>query len=387
MDLEQENSQYIYLKTTLELDEKALDNLEKEGKKLFRQQKKYQNDLKRAEKSNDVVAQKAAKKALKQIEKEIEKHKLQLEIKKEHVEFFKGKIDKKIAEMQQHPDIKKAMDEALAERYKRQLSKLEPERDKLSKEKEEKESDKKQLNVLKQIIEEEPKNKDLLVDFLKSKEEMKKLNDELGKLDYKDPKDQARIAEITMKLIPDVQKSIKDNGKDLISNINKKGIAFTAKELNELVEKMLNNGIDLDDKGNIDIEQNLNKNIQVTDEEIKNLGKQIKSYDKKIGNYTLAKEQVTKSNTVPAQTAEKPKWYQFGKWFAAWKEARNQKKLPQPKSEHIDQRKIFMTELTRDAFREGIGESGKFEGTYEMETLETAKKQRKSAEGREPGDD
>lgn len=384
MDLEEANKKYIYFKNALELDQKAVDNLEKEGKKLFSQQKKYENALKRAEKSKDVDAQRAAQKELRQIEKEIEKYKYQLEIKKDQVELFKGKIDEKIAEIQQHPDMKKAMDEALVERYKRQLSKLEPEKEKIVKEKEENENNKKQLNVLKQVIEEEPKNRTLLVDFIRAKEEIRKLNDELGKLDYKDSKDQARIAEITMKLIPDAQKGIKENGKNLVSNINKKGIAFTEKELNGLAEGMLNNGLALDKKGNLDINQTLDKNILIADENIKNLGKQLKSYDKKIGNYTLAKEQL--ENQIPRQPEDKPKWYEFRKRFAAWREQKNQKKLPEPE-QRIDQRTMFMNELTRDAFRAGIGESGKFDGTYERTTLKAAKAQRKEQEGREPGDD
>ena len=346
MDLETLNKEYVQFKSDLEKARKEIESLESKANDLADDKIIWKGKLVEAKRNKDSVAEKQAEGELKRIDTEIKAVQDDTLKKKEEMELIQAKINVRIKEIKENPEMKKHLDEVMSKKYDRKLSKLENE-------KEEAVEKKDRLTDLKQLVTDHPALGNNLKGILTATKEMKDLQAELdgmkmivgtGKTSAYTYKDPARANEIINTLLPQAQAKLATNKTPLMAYISKNGLNITEQDIDELAEK----GFAVDGKGNIDLNSTMNKSIS-------SLNRQIKGYDKSIRNHQIALENIDNRSvpvtprtpdpitpdpiTPPAPdpitppeptTSEKPKWYQFIQRFKNWNERRKQQALPEP---------------------------------------------------------
>lgn len=341
MDLETLNKEYVQFKSDLEKARKEIESLESKANDLADDKIIWKGKLVEAKRNKDYVAEKQAEGELKRIDTEIKAVQDDTLKKKEEMELIQAKINVRIKEIKENPEMKKHLDEVMSKKYDRKLSKLENE-------KEEAVEKKDRLTDLKQLVTDHPALGNNLKGILTATKEMKDLQAELdgmkmivgtGKTSAYTYKDPARANEIINTLLPQAQAKLATNKTPLMAYISKNGLNITEQDIDELAEK----GFAVDGKGNIDLNSTMNKSIS-------SLNRQIKGYDKSIRNHQIALENIDNRSvpvtprtpdpiTPPAPdpitppeptTSEKPKWYQFIQRFKNWNERRKQQALPEP---------------------------------------------------------
>lgn len=325
MDLETLNKEYVQFKSNLEKARKEIESLESKANDLADDKIIWKGKLVEAKRNKDSVAEKQAEGELKRIDTEIKAVQDDTLRNKEEMELILAKINVKIKEIKENPEMKKHLDEVMSKKYDRKLSKL-------SKEKEEAVEKKDRLTDLKQLVTDHPALCNNLKGILTATKEMKDLQAELdgmkmivgtGKTSAYTYNDPARANEIMNTLLPQAQAKLATNKTPLIAYISKNGLNITEQDIDELADK----GFAVDSKGNIDLNATMNKSIS-------SLNRQIKGYDKSIRNHQIALENIDNSRRTPdkRRTPEPttPKWYQFIQRFKNWNERRKQQALPEP---------------------------------------------------------
>lgn len=377
MDLETLNKEYVQFKSDLEKARKEIESLESKANDLADDRIIWTAKLVEAKRNSDSVAEKEAEGELKRIDTEINVVKDDTLKKKEDIELIQAKINVRIKEIKENPEMKKHLDEVMSKKYDRKLSKLE-------KEKEEAVEKKDRLTDLKQLVTDHPALGNNLKGILTATKEMKDLQAELdgmkmivgtGKSSAYTYKDPVRANEIINTLLPQAQAKLATNKTPLMAYISKNGLNITEQDIDELADK----GFIVDGKGNLDLNATMNKSIS-------SLNRQIKGYDKSIRNHQIAleninnrREPVTPRPAEPS-TPEKPKWYQFIQRFKNWNDRRKQQALPEsepktpesePKTpEPSTERNEFLNSLKHEIVQD-------VEKQMEIDNLKEAKKERK----------
>lgn len=384
MDLETLNKEYVQFKSDLEKARKEIESLESKANDLADDKIIWKGKLVEAKRNKDSVAEKQAEGELKRIDTEIKAVQDDTLKKKEEMELIQAKINVRIKEIKENPEMKKHLDEVMSKKYDRKLSKLENE-------KEEAVEKKDRLTDLKQLVTDHPALGNNLKGILTATKEMKDLQAELDGMKmivgtgetsaytYKDP---ARANEIINTLLPQAQAKLTTNKTPLMAYISKNGLNITEQDIDELAEK----GFAVDGKGNIDLNSTMNKSIS-------SLNRQIKGYDKSIRNHQIALENID-NRSVPVTprtpdpitppeptTSEKPKWYQFIQRFKNWNERRKQQALPEPEPRTPDpepstpepssEKNEFLNSLKYEIVQDVVKQ-------METDNLKEAKKERKS---------
>lgn len=384
MDLETLNKEYVQFKSDLEKARKEIESLESKANDLADDKIIWKGKLVEAKRNKDYVAEKQAEGELKRIDTEIKAVQDDTLKKKEEMELIQAKINVRIKEIKENPEMKKHLDEVMSKKYDRKLSKLENE-------KEEAVEKKDRLTDLKQLVTDHPALGNNLKGILTATKEMKDLQAELdgmkmivgtGKTSAYTYKDPARANEIINTLLPQAQAKLATNKTPLMAYISKNGLNITEQDIDELAEK----GFAVDGKGNIDLNSTMNKSIS-------SLNRQIKGYDKSIRNHQIALENID-NRSVPVTprtpdpitppeptTSEKPKWYQFIQRFKNWNERRKQQALPEPEPRTPDpepstpepssEKNEFLNSLKYEIVQDVVKQ-------METDNLKEAKKERKS---------
>ena len=386
MDLETLNKEYVQFKSDLEKARKEIESLESKANDLADDKIIWKGKLVEAKRNKDSVAEKQAEGELKRIDTEIKAVQDDTLKKKEEMELIQAKINVRIKEIKENPEMKKHLDEVMSKKYDRKLSKLENE-------KEEAVEKKDRLTDLKQLVTDHPALGNNLKGILTATKEMKDLQAELdgmkmivgtGKTSAYTYKDPARANEIINTLLPQAQAKLATNKTPLMAYISKNGLNITEQDIDELAEK----GFAVDGKGNIDLNSTMNKSIS-------SLNRQIKGYDKSIRNHQIALENID-NRSVPVTprtpepdpitppeptTSEKPKWYQFIQRFKNWNERRKQQALPEPEPRTPDpepstpepssEKNEFLNSLKYEIVQDVVKQ-------METDNLKEAKKERKS---------
>ena len=371
MDLETLNKEYVQFKSNLEKARKEIESLESKANDLADDKIICQGKLVEAKRNKDSVAEKQAEGELKRIDTEIKAVQDDTLRNKEEMELILAKINVKIKEIKENPEMKKHLDEVMSKKYDRKLSKL-------SKEKEEAVEKKDRLTDLKQLVTDHPALCNNLKGILTATKEMKDLQAELdgmkmivgtGKTSAYTYLDPARANEIINTLLPQAQAKLATNKPPLIAYISKNGLNITEQDIDELADK----GFAVDSKGNIDLNATMNKSIS-------SLNRQIKGYDKSIRNHQIALENIDNSRRTPEPTT--PKWYQFIQRFKNWNERRKQQALPEPEPRTPDPDPITPPEPSteKNEFLNSLKYEIVQDVVKQMETdnLKEAKKERKS---------
>lgn len=383
MDLKTLNKEYVQFKSDLEKARKEIESLESKANDLADDRIIWTAKLVEAKRNSDSVAEKQAEGELKRIYTEIKVVQGDTLKKKEDIELIQAKINVRILEIKENPEMKKHLDEVMSKKYDRKLSKLE-------KEKEEAVEKKDRLTDLKQLVTDHPALGNNLKGILTATKEMKDLQAELdgmkmivetGKSSAYTYKNPVRANEIINTLLPQAQAKLATNKTPLMAYISKNGSNITEQDIDELADK----GFTVDRKGNLDLNATMNKSIS-------SLNRQIKGYDKSIRNHQIALENINnRRETTPepepttpepeTTTPEKPKWYQFIQRFKNWNDRRKQQALPEseqktPESkqatpEPSTERNEFLNSLKHEIVQDVVKQ-------METDNLKEAKKVRKS---------
>ena len=371
MDLETLNKEYVKFKSVLETASKEIESLESKANDLADDKIIWKGKLIEAKRNSNSVAEKQAEGEIKRIDTEIKAVQDDTYRKKEEMKLIQTKINVRIKQIKENPEMKKHLDEVMKKKYDRKLSKLE-------KGKEEAVEKKGRLTDLKQLVTDHPAIGNNLKGILTATKEMKDLQAELdgmkmmvGKSNVYMYKDPARAKEIENTLLPKAQAKIAKNKTPLMAYISKNGLNITEKDINELADK----GFAVDGKGNLDLNATMNKNIS-------SLNRQIKGYDKSIRNHQIALENIVNKRepvtprTTDSSTPKKTKWFQFIQRFKNWNQRRKQQALPEPEShtpnpDPSTERNEFLDSLKYEVVQDVVK-------NMETDNLKEAKKERKS---------
>ena len=236
--------------------------------------------------------------------------------------------------------MKEHLNEVLTKKYNRKLSAIEKEREELIEKKS------RMMNI-KKLVEEHPALGNNLKGIMSAKKEVKDLETELENLKVDVPSgvptysNPTRAYEIMNTLLPQAKDRANNNKISLMTYITNNKINIKEEDIDEIVNKdyILNNS------GEIEFEETLNKNLN-----IKGIDRQIKGYDKSIKDYQVAAVRhtvptnspnartgfttpVTSTHSTPEPEPEpevKPKWYQFIQRFKNWNKKRKQPAIPEP---------------------------------------------------------
>lgn len=331
MDLEQVNSDYVKLKSDLEYKKRIVSIC---GDELGRREDDVtiaKGKLIEAKRSGDIVEQQKAEKELQDAKVQVKMIKQSLEDWNKQVQELQEKINNRIKEVSEEPELKQYLNEVMEKQYERKITRL-------NKEKSLAEAKKEGQDNLRQLVSEHPALMNNLRGVMSANMQIKDLKEELEKITiriganvtYSDP---TKAQEINDK-ISKAQEKIGTNKKSLMDFIDKNGIKVSESDIDEaLPYKPLMNS-----DGTINVDATLNKNI-------KGLKRKIKGIDKNIKNYEIALDNIKKDKQLAAQQmdpaqqidsdvdlsqGEKLKWYQFRKRFKNWNERRKQKKLEAP---------------------------------------------------------
>ena len=373
MDLEKLNNQYLKLKNNLEQSQKDIEILQSRLTQLTKEKEYQKARIIVAKQNGDPSQEKDAQDEIKRIDDEVRTIKEEAEDKLEDIKKLQEKINDRIEQIKQDPEMKKHLEEVMAKKYDRKLSKLEKEKQEVSEKKD-------RLQNLQKLVTEHPALGYNLKGVLIAQKQITDLKKELESLEdksknpvqYKDP---ARANEIKNKLLPEAQNKLQTNKTSLMSYVTKNNIDVTEQDLNELAEK----GYTLDKKGNVDLETTINKSIS-------SYNKQLKGYDKSINDHKIALEKLGRKHISKSQTTgnkrqgekEEPeeKWYQklFNK-FRNWNEKRKQKKLQE--GQETDKKET--SESQKSKFRDSMKYDIVKDITEQMEIdgRKDAKKERK----------
>lgn len=309
--LKKMNNSYKEDKEAYKKLSKAQEVLNKNTAELRKMQRKKEDFLiykKRAIEDKDKIAEKNAEAQIEIADKEIANLKGKISKLYNILKNSKEKVDSYIDELSQDPEFKVQINYILKQRYERAAKKVEKKKE--------------QTDKLIDICKNHPTIANNLKGMIKAKEKIKKLDEELKKLDVS--KDAARIVKIINYEIPEWKNKLSTNEINFKEFCKNNNIEFDEKFLNEIITE---NSFKHDKDGNIKLDETL-KNIS------KGYARNVKAYEvsiSKVAGITKiesktkmkSKEGIEEHSGLPAT---KFKWYEIRKRFNAWKDRRNVKK-------------------------------------------------------------
>ena len=327
MDLKSINDEYLQFK-------KDLETIKKEKDAISKQVSKIKNELiiLEATKSNAVLDGDKAKEqqyeaAIKTKKEELDKISKQLVEKKVKLVEVQVKIEERIEQVRNNPELKEHLDEALVKRYSRSIKKVNEEKN---------EAINKRDNFvrLNDLAEKHPSVKKNLIGMTNAQKEIKALKEELSKLanppinglvTYTDP---ARANDIMTKFLPIANAKYNKN-KDLLTKYAKtQRLDIKDQELLELTQALTLNKGHIDIKGTVEKQvRNINKEVKGYNKQLLNLSNAINSIDKTSIQKTQAQAQAqANKNITPVKTGF---FSRLVAKFKNWRNKNEQKSLPQ----------------------------------------------------------
>lgn len=363
MDLKKVNEEYGKLKARLKEIKEKVEELELEENKLEIEKSRLNTEFLEAKRDKDKAKEERIKKGIKENDEARQKIWGELSKIREEVKKIQDKINDKIKEIRENPEMKAHLEEILRKKYDRKISEYDKKISEFEKDKKEEESKIKRLKTLKQLVIDHPSFANWLKIVISSAAEIEKLNKELvkmkvesqnGEITYKNPD---RANDIINNLIPNVENKLNMNKNNLMKYINKKTLDITEQDIDELSKYIKydkkNGGLIL--KGTID------KILSCKQFELNSINIKIERYNKIIHDYKNASEKrkdertgsnggqniqlnqqsgergqntpqasvvIEEGTQESGESLEKPKWFQFIKRFRNWNERRKQRALP-----------------------------------------------------------
>lgn len=327
MDLEKLNKEYQGAKkdklyVSLDKMEKQLEKLEKDLIDQKRQGEDAQTRKSRAQEDKDEARIKQAEQEIKDAKEAMEKTKKQIEKQKETITKTKGKVEKYIDEIAKDPEMKAQIDRMIAGIAKKEVKKLEDE--------------KQNVTNLQELLEKQPEIESKIVTMINKRDKINECTKKIKLIE-----DELR----NNPSMPDSEKSEKETEKTKATDKRKSIGDECTKVMKEILKAAKKSNIDISEKwikeffrdgsdkiahnndGKLNINKTLKNKVHVCD-------KKIKPYKTTLRNLGVQERQsqngtATQQNpeNLPA-TIEKPKfdWKHLIKSVKAWRDWKKQQK-------------------------------------------------------------
>lgn len=292
---------------------------------------------------------------IKRIDDELKDCKEKLNKQKSALQKFKADLDKTMDELKKDPAIANTMDEIFAKRYDRKISKLEENKESATK-------GNKNLEAIMISNRKNPFMESALKSAINLENDKKLLISQLTSLSTTDPNYATKVAKLKsdIKVIESKEKGIKGN---ILAAVKMEKSEVTLKDIESCVERMGKN-VTIQ-KGDIQLDETLNRTIASYKREIKSIDKQIatnsiayaktgkqienpksntiKQVNQKVEDFEKQKlqqeidkaKQTEKDKIIEAENnrrkslvpTTKPKWFQFIKKFKQWRNNKEYQKI------------------------------------------------------------
>lgn len=271
MDLKTINQEYLNLKEQIKnCDEKtkqyaaALENLSLE-------KKIYEGERARAMLDNNAQKIQEANQKIENCKNKIMKIKEIASNHKKNIELAKQKIDQRVQELTEEPEMKKHLQEVMTKKYSRKIKALKDEKNN-------KENELKKIESLEVVISYHPKIKNYLNGIANSLEEKAKCEKELETLNQSNNPDKQKATQLLNK-IKKANSKINQNKSVVMTFLKKQKLEFSEQDL----QKIFQGGVKRDNEGNIDLRANINK----INRQIKGINKSIKNHEIAMNKYQI----------------------------------------------------------------------------------------------------
>lgn len=366
MDLKTINQEYLNLKEQIKnCDEKTkqyADILEK----LSLEKKIYEGERARAMLDNNAQKTQEANQKIENCKYKIMIVKENASNYKKNIELAKQKIDQRVQELTEEPEMKKHLQEVMTKKYSRKIKAL-------NDEKNNKENELKKIESLEVVISHHPKIKNYLNGIANSLEEKAKCEKELETLKQSNNPNKQKTTELLNK-IKKANSKINQNKSVVMAFLKKQKLEFSEQDL----QKIFQGGVKRDNEGNIDLRANINK----INRQIKGINKSIKNHEIAMNKYQIkVQEQAIEEQSYNQQKQGKIAGF-FKKIWTSITNRISRKRLPEATqkipNEESNEAKSNNTE--KDNFLDSLKYDivSEFVQNKQVNDLKEAKKERKN---------
>lgn len=265
MDLKTINQEYLNLKEQIKNCDEKTKQYAETLEKLSLEKKIYEGERARAMLDNNAQKIQEANQKIENCKNKIMTIKESASNQKKNIELAKQKIDQRVQELTEEPEMKKHLQEVMTKKYSRKIKALKDEKNN-------KENELKKTESLEVVISYHPKIKNYLNGIANSLEEKAKCEKELETLKQSNNPNKQKTTELLNK-IKKANSKINQNKSVVMAFLKKQKLEFSEQDL----QKIFQGGVKRDNEGNIDLRANINK-----------INRQIKGIDKSIKDHEIA---------------------------------------------------------------------------------------------------
>lgn len=366
MDLKTINQEYLNLKEQIKNCDEKTKQYAAALEKLSLEKKIYEGERARAMLDNNAQKIQEANQKIENCKNKIMKIKEIASNHKKNIELAKQKIDQRVQELTEEPEMKKHLQEVMTKKYSRKIKALKDEKNN-------KENELKKIESLEVVISYHPKIKNYLNGIANSLEEKSKCEKELETLNQSNNPNKQKATELLNK-IKKANSKINQNKSVVMTFLKKQKLEFSEQDL----QKIFQGGVKRDNEGNIDLRANINK----INRQIKGINKSIKNHEIAMNKYQIkVQEQAIEEQSYNQQKQGKIAGF-FKKIWTSITNRISRKRLPEAtqKTPNEESNDAKSNNTEKDNFSDSLKYDivSEFVQNKQVNDLKEAKKERKN---------
>lgn len=366
MDLKTINQEYLNLKEQIKNCDEKTKQYAAALEKLSLEKKIYEGERARAMLDNNAQKIQEANQKIENCKNKIMKIKEIASNHKKNIELAKQKIDQRVQELTEEPEMKKHLQEVMTKKYSRKIKALKDEKNN-------KENELKKIESLEVVISYHPKIKNYLNGIANSLEEKSKCEKELETLNQSNNPNKQKATELLNK-IKKANSKINQNKSVVMTFLKKQKLEFSEQDL----QKIFQGGVKRDNEGNIDLRANINK----INRQIKGINKSIKNHEIAMNKYQIkVQEQAIEEQSYNQQKQGKIAGF-FKKIWTSITNRISRKRLPEAtqKTPNEESNEAKSNNTEKDNFSDSLKYDivSEFVQNKQVNDLKEAKKERKN---------
>ena len=366
MDLKTINQEYLNLKEQIKNCDEKTKQYAAALEKLSLEKKIYEGERARAMLDNNAQKIQEANQKIENCKNKIMTIKESASNQKKNIELAKQKIDQRVQELTEEPEMKKHLQEVMTKKYSRKIKALKDEKNN-------KENELKKIESLEVVISYHPKIKNYLNGIANSLEEKSKCEKELETLNQSNNPNKQKATELLNK-IKKANSKINQNKSVVMTFLKKQKLEFSEQDL----QKIFQGGVKRDNEGNIDLRANINK----INRQIKGINKSIKNHEIAMNKYQIkVQEQAIEEQSYNQQKQGKIAGF-FKKIWTSITNRISRKRLPEAtqKTPNEESNDAKSNNTEKDNFSDSLKYDivSEFVQNKQVNDLKEAKKERKN---------
>lgn len=366
MDLKTINQEYLNLKEQIKNCDEKTKQYAAALEKLSLEKKIYEGERARAMLDNNAQKIQEANQKIENCKNKIMAIKEIASNHKKNIELAKQKIDQRVQELTEEPEMKKHLQEVMTKKYSRKIKALKDEKNN-------KENELKKIESLEVVISYHPKIKNYLNGIANSLEEKSKCEKELETLNQSNNPNKQKATELLNK-IKKANSKINQNKSVVMTFLKKQKLEFSEQDL----QKIFQGGVKRDNEGNIDLRANINK----INRQIKGINKSIKNHEIAMNKYQIkVQEQAIEEQSYNQQKQGKIAGF-FKKIWTSITNRISRKRLPEAtqKTPNEESNDAKSNNTEKDNFSDSLKYDivSEFVQNKQVNDLKEAKKERKN---------